>query len=325
MTPSERGKEKIGAAKMSIFSNTLLVLLKLTVGILSGSVSVLSEAAHSATDLLASWIAFFSVRVSDRPADADHPYGHGKIESISGMAEAILIFGAAGYIIIEAIRKLITHKAAPDVDLGMVVMGISVITNILVAQYLYRIARKTDSLALKADAEHLRTDVYTSLGVVFGLALVRITKLAWLDPATAILVATLILHAAWRLTRGALAPLMDARLPVDEVELIMQNLREDPRVYAFHKLRTRKSGSTRQIDAHVLLDDNLSLLQAHQLTEELEDKIRQKLPNVEITLHTEPFQEEMRHQYLYHGGPPPEETKLEKEKRQKKIRDDTNH
>jgi cation diffusion facilitator family transporter len=303
--PGSITSQKIVAARLSVYSNTLLVILKLIAGGLSGSVGVLSEAAHSATDLIASWIALFAVRAADTPPDEDHPYGHGKIESLSGMAEALLIFVAGAYIIYEAVTKLM-HRGMPhSTGLGIIVMGISVVVNILVARHLFNVARKTDSLALSSDAEHLRADVFTSAGVIIGLVLVRFTGLWWIDPAVALAVALMILHASWRLTRGALNPLLDTQLPPDELETVRAVLEADPAVLAYHKLRARKSGSFRLVDAHVLMDDNLTLLQAHDLTEALEDRIREKLPNTEVTLHTEPYHAESHHQYEHHGGPPP--------------------
>ena len=295
-------REKIIAARYSIFSNTALTVLKLGVGLITGSVSVLSEAVHSASDLMASWIAFFSVRQSDLPADDKHPYGHGKLESLSGMAEAFLIFGAAFYIIYEASQKIMHHTTPERLDLGIGVMAISVVTNFYIARYLFRIAKKTDSLALEADAEHLRTDVYTSLGVLIGLALARLTGYYLLDPLVAILVAMMIFHAAWRLTMAAVETLMDTQLPPSDVEAIKAIFELEPRVLGYHKLRTRKSGSFRYIDAHILLDDKLSLPQAHDLTEEMEDHIRARFPNTEVTLHTEPYEAENRHLQEHHDA-----------------------
>ncbi len=300
-----RRSEKAAAARLSIISNTLLTILKLVVGIISGSVSVMSEAAHSATDLIASWIAFFSIRIAETPADEDHPYGHGKVESLSGMAEALLIFGAAAFILYQAIDKIVHKQGTEHVDLGLVAMGISLVVNSIVARHLFRVANKTDSLALKADAEHLRTDVFTSLGVIIGLVLVRVTGNSLIDPIAGLIVALLIVHAAWRLTREALNPLMDAQLPAQDTGIVRGILDAEPRVLGYHKLRTRKSGSSRHVDAHVQLDDGLSLLEAHNITEELEDQIRDRLPNAQITLHTEPFHAERRHQYEQHGGPDP--------------------
>ncbi len=299
--------DKVAAARLSIISNTCLTGLKLAVGLISGSVSVLSEAAHSATDLCASFIAFFSVRVADQPADAEHPYGHGKIESLSGLAEAVLILAAAAWIIYEATEKLRSHQHKPQIGLGMAVMAVSVGVNIVVARHLNRVARDTDSLALEADAKHLSTDVYTSLAVFVGLGFVQLTGWAAADPIMAYGVAVLIMHAAWSLARNAWAPLIDTRLPNDDIQTVRSILERDPGVLGFHKLRTRKSGSSRYVDAHIQLEDNMSLVDAHALTEELEDEIRKELPNTEITLHTEPFYAERRHQLEKHGGLPPEE------------------
>lgn len=302
--------EAVAAARLSIVSNSLLTLLKLGVGLTSGSVSVLSEAAHSGTDLVASWIAYFSVRASARPADDEHPYGHGKIESISGLTEALLIFAAAGYIVFEAVRRMMVHGRPPEVGAGLIVMGASTLVNTGISAYLFRVAKRADSLALRADAEHLRTDVYTSLGVFIGLALVRATHLAVLDAIAAICVACLIIGAAWRLSRSAIEPLLDTRLPAVDVAVITSILDRDPRVMGYHKLRTRKSGAARHVDAHILVDDQMSLVEAHDLTEQLEDEVRRRLPNAEVTLHTEPYRAELRHQHEQHGGPPPDADSL---------------
>lgn len=297
---SKANGSKARAAQLSIWSNTTLTLGKLVVGMLTGSVSVMAEAVHSLSDLVASFIAYFSVRVSDLPADERHPYGHGKVESLSGLAEALLIFGAAVYIISEASRKLMGEHAAPAVGPGILVMAVSAVANIGVSIYLFRVARATDSLALEADAEHLRTDVYTSMGVLGGLILVKTTGLAIMDPIVAMLVALMILHAAYRLSAEALGPLVDAQLPPGDIEALLAEIRSEPRVLGYHKLRTRKSGSSRYVDAHVQMDDDMSLLAAHQLTEELEDRIRARLPGTEVTLHTEPFRDEERHQLEQH-------------------------
>ena len=168
---------KVSIARLSIISNTLLILMKLLVGIISGSVSIISEAIHSSMDLIAAIIAFLSVRVSDNPPDTRHPYGHGKIENISGVIEALLIFVAAIWIIIEAVRKLLGEKIELEsIALGSIVMLISAIVNTIVSRRLYKVARKTNSVALEADALHLKTDVYTSLGVSVGLGLIMITR-----------------------------------------------------------------------------------------------------------------------------------------------------
>ncbi len=299
---SERRKRKVRAAKLSVASNTILTLLKVLVGGWTGSVGILSEAMHSGTDLLASGIALFSVRASDTPPDEDHPYGHGKIESISGLAEAMLIFAAALFIGYEIIDKL--RYPAPrhsgSVDIGIVIMAISMIANFLISRYLHRVARETESEALQADAAHLQTDVVTSAGVLVGLILVHVTHLAWLDPLAAGIVASLLISVAYRLTKQAIQLLLDTRLPDGEELAIVAILRRDPRVLGFHKLRTRRSGAQRHADIHVQIDDNTTLVYAHQVTEEIEDAIRETLPGIIITIHIEPYLAELNHQREQH-------------------------
>lgn len=290
-----RAPSKAGAARLSIVSNTLLVLLKLAVGFGIGSVSILSEAIHSASDLLASIIAYFAVRVSDTPPDLDHPYGHGKMESLSGLAEAVLILGAGGYIIYEAVRALQHGHDSRAVGWGIAVMALSAIVNFFIARYLFRIAHETDSLALEADAHHLNIDVWTSVGVVVGLILVAVTGNPIFDPIVALIVAFFILKTGWDLLTATFAPLLDASLPEAEIQKVEEIMEANPAILSWHKLRTRKSGSHRHIDVHIQVDDDMSLRDAHRLTEDLEDEIRACLPNVHVVIHTEPYEEEIEH------------------------------
>jgi len=288
-------REKVGAARLSVVSNTLIVLLKLAVGLWTGSVAILSEAVHSASDLVAAIIALFAVRLSDAPPDPDHPYGHGKFEAVSGAVEALLIVGAGIYIVIEAGQALVSGEAPRELGWAIGVMAATSLANALVARYLFAVARRTDSLALLADAHHLQTDVWTSLGVTGGLIIVRLTGVAWFDPLVALIVAGFIFLTAGRLLRSAFQPLTDAVLPASEVGAVENVLRGNARVLGFHKLRSRKAGSQRHIDVHIQVEDDMSLRDAHQLTEELEDQMRDVLPNVEVMIHTEPYEEERRH------------------------------
>lgn len=286
---------KVSAARLSVVSNALLVVLKLAVGLLIGSVAVLSEAIHSATDLIAALIAFFAVRAATRPPDEDHPFGHGKFEAVSGMAEALLIVGAGAYIVFEAIDALRHGREAPPFGWGLAVMLLSAAVNTLVARHLMRVARRADSAALEADGHHLLIDVWTSIGVVAGLLLVAATGWHWVDPVVALVVAVFIFATGWRIAHSALAPLLDTKLPDDEVRVIESVLQDDPRVLGWHKLRTRKAGSLRHVDVHIQLADDLSLREAHDVTEEVEDAVRECLPNVWVTIHTEPFEGEQEH------------------------------
>lgn len=288
------GRSKLGAARLSVISNTTLVILKLAIGIGIGSAAVISEAIHSATDLAAAIIAFFAVRAAEVPPDKDHPYGHGKLESVSGLIEALMIGAAGLFIVAEAIRSFQSPSNA-HVGWGVAVMALSVVVNTFVARNLRAVAKRTDSIALEADAHHLSVDVWTSVGVAVGLGLEHLTGLRWLDPLVALVVGLFVLHTAFDISRRAALPLVDHRLPEEEVRLVEQIMRNDPRILGWHKLRTRKSGSDRYIDVHIQLDDDLSLREAHSITEEMEDRIRGCLPNVRVMIHTEPYEEEKRH------------------------------
>ena len=304
---SHVGHRKQSAALLSIVSNSSLVVGKLVIGLLCSSGAVISEAVHSASDLLASIIAYTAVRMSDSPPDEDHPYGHGKIESISSLAEALLIFAAALYIVFEAVHKLLNPPAtSPPLYLAMGVMGVSVVVNFFISRYLRKVGKETDSQALLADAEHLNVDVLAAAGVLLGLALAQLAGQTWLDPAAALGVAMLIFRAAWGLSVEAMQPLMDARLPLGEERQVRGVLNGDPRVLGYHKLRTRKSGSQRHVDVHVQLEDHMTLLEAHQVTEDLEDEIRKLLPMLLINIHVEPYLAEMQHQLEVHGLRPEE-------------------
>jgi cation diffusion facilitator family transporter len=282
------GSTKQRAALVSVASNSTLVVLKLIVGSLSGSVSVLSEAIHSANDLLAALVAWWSVRYSDRPPDEEHPYGHGKIESISGAFEAGLIILAAVWIVVEAVRKVIHRQEVQHLELGAAVMLVSAIVNIVVSRYLYRVANREDSLALKADAAHLSADVYTSFGVAAGLTIVWITGWHILDPLVAIAVALFILRIGWNLVRDAGSHLLDERLPQGELDTIGRILNSEKRVQSWHELRTRKAGSQRQIDVHIVVGTATSLSEAHAIADDLERVIAERLHPAHVVIHVDP-------------------------------------
>ncbi|MFH1937551.1 MAG: cation diffusion facilitator family transporter, partial [Bacteroidota bacterium] len=263
-------KKKVAVARLSILSNSLLIIMKVVVGVISGSVSIISEAIHSFMDLLAAVIAFFSVRISGRPADLKHPYGHGKFENISGVVEAILIFVAAFWIIYEAVKKIIHPEAIDSIWIGVVVMTISAVVNTFVSQKIYKVARETDSIALEADALHLKTDVYTSIGVAVGLALIWITGYHFFDPVVAILVALLILKESYNLLHKAYGPLLDTALPEEDVETIRQTIKSHCLgKIDYHNLRTRKAGNFRYIDFHLNVPRDMTVKEAHDLCDQI--------------------------------------------------------
>ncbi|MCL5734723.1 MAG: cation diffusion facilitator family transporter [Actinobacteria bacterium] len=295
-------KTKTNTAILSVLSNSLLIVLKVVVGLLIGSVSVISEAIHSGVDLIAALIALFAVRASGRAADERHPYGHGKFENVSGTVEAILILLAAVWIIYAALRKIISPQLIDMPAWGVGVMLVSAMVNTLVSRRLFKVGKQTDSVALQADAWHLRTDVYTSVGVMAGLLVIWIVNLAapsvdirWLDPAIAIIVALMILKAAWDLTRESARDLLDVSLPEEDVSWIQSYVTQTwPQVRSFHNLRTRKAGSNRFIDFHVAVSDTMSVGEAHALGDEIVVAIKERLPESRIQIHIEPCDRECK-------------------------------
>ncbi|HOW57335.1 MAG TPA: cation diffusion facilitator family transporter [Smithellaceae bacterium] len=283
-------------ALLSVISNSFLVVFKIFVGVLIGSVAIISEAIHSTMDLLASFIAMFSVKTSHIPADEKHPFGHGKIENISGLVEAALIFVAAFWIIFEAVKKLSSPQTMELAGWGVAVMLLSAILNFIVSRMLFKIGKEADSIALQADAWHLRTDVYTSLGVMTSLAIIWLghqffanPPIHWLDPAAAVFVALFILRAAYNLTYQSIRDLMDAKLPADEEEIIRNIITShQPIVHGFHQLRTRKAGNFRFIEFHIKVDPLMTVNSSHNITRVLKQNIMTQFPQSSITIHIEP-------------------------------------
>lgn len=287
--------KKVKTARLSVISNSFLIVLKLVTGFLSGSVSILSEAIHSFMDLIAAGIAYYTVGISDVPADERHPYGHGKFENISGVAEAFLIFLAAVWIIYEAVKKILTPSPVDVIGLGIGVMLISTVVNIFVSRKLYKVARETESIALEADALHLKVDVYTSLGVALGLMMMwglqMITDnplVYYLDPVIAIVVALMILKESYTLFMRAYTPLLDVALSHEEIGKI-KNLIEKhcSEKISYHDLKTRRSGHFKYIEFHLNVPASLSVGEAHQICDQIEDEIRASVKNAEISIHVE--------------------------------------
>jgi cation diffusion facilitator family transporter len=282
---------KARAAWVSIGSNSLLIVFKLVVGLMSGSIGIISEALHSGSDLVASFIALVSVRAAAKPADPSHRYGHEKVENVSGILEGLLIFAAAVVIVVEAVHKLIDGVHIDHLPLAIGVMVVSAVANLVVSKgYLYPVARRTDSAALEADAAHLLTDVYTSAGIAAGLVLVRITGYTFFDPVLAICVAVLIMWTAWRLVSRSTRVLLDEALPDDELELIRGKVAEHrgELIIGYHKLRTRRAGSKRHIDLHITVPDEMTVGEAHDIAEHISTDIAELLPHTEVLVHVEP-------------------------------------
>jgi cation diffusion facilitator family transporter len=278
------------AARLSIASNTTLIVLKIVAGAATGSVAIVTEAVHSSIDLLASVVAFFSVRKADEPADESHMYGHEKVENLASALEGVLILIGAAVIVFESVRRLINPHAIESLGFGIVAVGISMVVNLGVSVHLSRQARLTDSPALEADAAHLRTDALTSLGVLVALALVAITGEKGIDPITAIVVAGAIVWSGVRIVSRSSRVLVDEALPEDELERIGEAIERAraPEVLGFHKLRARRAGSRRHIDLHVQFRPGTTLERAHAVSHELQGEIERQVKGADVLIHLEP-------------------------------------
>jgi cation diffusion facilitator family transporter len=281
---------KSRAAALSIASNSGLILLKVVAGTITGSVALLTEAMHSAIDLIASIVAFISVRKADEPADAEHPYGHEKIENLAAMIEGVLILVGSGVIAFEAIRHLAVGSDVSHLGFGIAVVAVSIVVNFVVSGRLHQRAEETQSAALEADATHLRTDMATSLGVLVGLTLVSITGADWLDPAVALLLAAAIVREGFKILNRSSRVLVDEALPLDELDAISAEIRAfGPQgVAGFHKLRARRAGARRYVDLHVQFVAGTTLEQAHETAHRLQDAIATRIPGADVLIHLEP-------------------------------------
>jgi cation diffusion facilitator family transporter len=279
------------AAAVSIVSNTSLIALKVVAGLITGSVAILTEAIHSSVDLAASFIAYFSVRQAETPADDEHRYGHEKFENVAAAAEGVLILIGSGVIVYAAIRSLVLGPELDSLGLGIAVVAFATAVNLVVSTWLYRQARLSQSAALEGDAAHLRTDAYTSAGVLVGLALAQITGAHWLDPAIALVIAGAIVVTGTRILARSWGVLVDEALPDAEQAAIREAIEAfaGRGVVGYHQLRTRRAGARRYVDLHVQFRSGTSLEDAHGTAHALQDEIERRLPGgTDVLIHLEP-------------------------------------
>jgi cation diffusion facilitator family transporter len=283
--------KKSRTVMFSISSNALLLTVKLVAGVLMGSASVLSEAVHSATDLVASVVAFVAVRRSESPPDEDHNYGHGRFENLAGVFEGVILLGVGGGVVYGAVDSILNGAELEFLGLGIGVMALSAVVNLFVSRWLLRVARETDSRALEAEGYNLRTDVWGAAGVALGLIGALATGWTVLDPIIAALIGVAILWTAFRLVSGSTRVLLDESLPEEEVGIVEgvigREVKSDPRIRGYHKLRARKSGPQRHIDFHLQLRAETTLGEAHKISDALEERIRRNLPNSDVLIHLE--------------------------------------
>lgn len=293
--PIHKNQEKWSVALSSVLAASGLTLLKIIVGLITGSLGILAEAAHSGLDLVAGLMTLFAVRFSDRPADHTHHYGHGKVENLSALFETLLLLGTCAWILYEAIHRLITHEIHIDVNVwAFLVMGISIVIDLSRSRALYRVAHRFKSQALEADALHFRTDIWSSSVVILGLICVLISlkapSLSFLrhaDAVAAIGVVFIVLFISGKLALRTVQALIDVaptglrRKIIDEVEAL-------PGIRNCHDVRIRYSGPQPFVDVHVFVDGDQTLTEAHSLTEQVEEAIQKLIPRADVLVHPEP-------------------------------------
>ncbi len=282
-----------GTAKLSLIVVTGLVSLKAVVAVITGSISILAQAVDSFLDLFAVAVTFFAVIIANKPADEEHPFGHGKVENIAAVVQAVLIFTAGGLVIYSAVHRIVVGAIVERTEAGIGVMLVSIIASLLLSRHMLRVSRTTDSIALEANARNIAADVYSAGAVLAGLVAVRVTGLNILDPIIALAVALLILKAAYDVLHRSFGGLMDVRLPDVEERVITEAVTDrGDKIVGFHQLRTRKVGNQRQVDLHLVMPKDVSVEEAHLVCDRLERDIADRLRHTNVIIHVEPCSEE---------------------------------
>ncbi|MCK4757116.1 MAG: cation transporter [Thermoplasmata archaeon] len=290
----ESFKEKDRWNMISIYLNGLLFISKLVVGIMTMAISIISDSIDSGIDVITSAMARYSVKKAHEPADEDHSYGHGKYENLSGLIQAIVIILIALAIILEAGRRMIVGVLLENLDIGIAIMVVSVITKLGLSQKMLGVAKKHESIAMEANACNLRADVWISLGVLISLVIIRlagpyIENIEYIDPIFAIMIGLVIMRAAFGIAKRSSRDLLDGQLPPEELAVIQEVMARHKTDYLeYHRLRARKSGSERHIDMHLVVPKDISLEDAHEITDEIEKEIQARINNATVVIHVEP-------------------------------------
>jgi cation diffusion facilitator family transporter len=285
---------ELRAARLTLAASLVVVALKGTAVYLTGSVAILSDAAESVVNVAGALAVILAVRLSQRPADYEHPYGHHKAQYLSSAFEGALILLAAGMILLTSLQRLVDPQPLEQLGVGVALAAVALVINGTVSAYLRRVARRTESAALLANARHLMTDVWTSLGVIAAVLAIAVTGWTILDPIIATLVALHIVREGWRVLTGALSSLMDERLPDEEEALMLETFDRHPEVLGYHRLRSRRSGSERFAEVDIFVAPETTVAQAHELVTDLENELIDKLPSLTPTIHVEPYQKGKR-------------------------------
>lgn len=281
--------EQLRAARFSIATSLSILAAKFGAGLVTGSIGVLSEAAHSAMDLLAALVTYFSLKTAQAPPDERHRFGHGKFENLAAVIESGLIFIAGVFILGESVRRFILPRPIAYLDAGIAVMALSAGANFFVSRYLIRLGKKTGSAALLADGLHLLTDVYSSTGVFLSLILIRLTHIVVLDPLIGLIVTFFLFRTAYFLLRDSLHSFLDVRLPEEEEAVIREVLDQFKEEYvAYHNLRSRRAGAERHVDLHLILPYNATVAEGNALVQRITKAINERLPRTYVLISTDP-------------------------------------
>jgi ferrous-iron efflux pump FieF len=286
--PADSARLRRLAATASLALAILLALGKLAAAVATGSLALLASLVDSLADIVASAITFTSVRIAQRPPDRGHRFGHGKAESLSALAQAALVAGSAGYILLDGVQRLIQPAPVASASLGIAVMVVAIALTAALVAFQRHVVRATGSQAIAADSLHYSADLATNLAVIASLVLAGPLGLSWTDPLIAVGIAAWLLRQALGIGRTAVDTLMDRELPPVERERIMAIVRTHPEVHDLHDLRTREAGGTRFIELHVELDGAMPLQAVHDITDMLEAEIQSAFPEVEVIIHPEP-------------------------------------
>lgn len=284
----ETTRLKRRAAWLSVALTGSSVVVKGLIAIATGSSAVLAETAHSFSDLLAAVIALIAVRAADRPADPSHPFGHQKLEHVSAVIEGLLLILVAGFVAVHAARSF--GAPVENSGLGIVVMMASAGASFFVARRISRVAKQSHSAALEADSAHIAADVWSSLATAAALGIVAITGWVEVDAIFAIAVSGWVAATGGRLARNGVRVLIDESVPQTDLEAIREALDESrpAGVISYHRLRARRSGATRHIDVHVVVDPGMTVSEAHHITDQIEASVEERLPSADVVVHVEP-------------------------------------
>ncbi|TYO99699.1 cation diffusion facilitator family transporter [Geothermobacter ehrlichii] len=285
----KHARRKIRAARLAVLTASSLAVAKLVTGLLTGSLAVLASALDSVLDIIMSGVNYFAIHHASQPADENHPFGHGKFETVATLIQSSAIAGTGILIGYESVRRLLNGVELVRLENGMIVLLVSAVASVAISRHLRRVAAECDSSALKADSLHFAMDVYTNLALLLGLILVTAFDAPWIDPLLSLLAAFYILFEAFKLLRHGMRDVLDEELPQPMRDEIRQLIEKHQGVMAsYHNLRTRRAGSQKMMDFHLTVCRHLTIEEAHDIADLLEERIRSEIPGADVTIHIEP-------------------------------------